>query len=169
QGITGIHRETLIIAPVPPKVLTLNLPPKLLPRVFRIELGQFSQQFFSLLVARHRDSDLHLDNLVPARAVFGSRRHALFAQPKLLSRLRPGRNLKHAPPIDGRHFNLRSQSRFDRGNRHRDVDVVAVAPEKRVLADADADVEIADPAPAQPGIALARDPNALPVAGSGLN
>src|SRR6266851_8593469 len=38
-----------------------------------------------------------------------------------------------------------------------------------MLADADDDIEIADPTPAQPGVALPRDPNALPIAGSGLD
>src|SRR5208337_3364694 len=61
------------------------------------------------------------------------------------------------------------QSRFHRRNRHRNVDVVAVARKQRVLADADDHIEIADATSAQPGIAFTRDPNALPVAGSGLD
>src|ERR1019366_5907832 len=148
--------------------LTLDQPPQLRPRVFRIQLSQLPQQLFRLLVAGHGDRDLHLDDLIPAHAVLGSRRHALFAQPQLLPRLRPGRNLQHAAPIDGGHLDFRSQSRFYRRHWHGDVDVVAFALKQRVLADADDDVEVADPASPQAGIAFARDANALPVAGSAL-
>src|SRR6266852_2268010 len=38
-----------------------------------------------------------------------------------------------------------------------------------MLADPNDDIEIAGPTPAQPGVALPRDPNALPIAGSGLD
>src|SRR5208283_1776582 len=143
--------------------------PEFFPRILWIQLGQLPQQFFGLFVARHGDGDLHLDDLIPADAVFGSRRHAFFAQPKLLAGLRPRMNLQHASAVNGGHFDLRSQRRFHRRHRHRDVDVVTLAVEERMFADADDDVEIADSAPAQPGIAFARDANALPVAGSGLD
>jgi hypothetical protein len=54
--------------------------------------------------------DLHFDNLVAADAVFGRRRHALFAQPQFLAGLRPRRNLEHAAAVNGRHFDLRSRA-----------------------------------------------------------
>src|ERR1019366_1297650 len=149
--------------------LTLDQPPQLRPRVFRIQLSQLPQQLFRLLVAGHGHGDLYFYDLIPTHSILGSRRHALLAQPQLLPRLRPGRNLQHASAIDGGHLDFRSQSRFYRRHWHGDVDVVAFALKQGVLADADDDVEVADPASPQAGIAFARDANALPVAGSALN
>src|SRR5208337_1181434 len=146
-----------------------DLSPKFFPRILGIQLSQLAQQFFGFFIAGHGDGDLDLDDFVPAHAVLGSRGHAFLTEPKLLAGLRPGRNLQHASAIDGGHLNLRSQRRLYRRYRHRDVDVVALTPEERMFANADDDVEVADPASAQPGIAFARDANALPIAGSGLD
>src|SRR5260370_26321914 len=151
------------------KILNLDLAPEFFPRILWVQLSQLPQQFLSLLVARHRHRNLHFDNLVAPQSILGSRRHALLPQPKLLARLRPRRNLQHAPPINRGHFNLCSQRRFRHRHRYCDVDVVALAPEQWVLIYADDHVEIADRAAPQPGIAFSRNPNALPVPGSGLD
>src|SRR5260370_39756365 len=151
------------------KILNLDLAPEFFPRILWVQLSQLPQQFLSLLVARHRHRNLHFDNLVAPQSILGSRRHALLPQPKLLARLRPRSNLQHAPPINRGHFNLCSQRRFRHRHRYCDVDVVALAPEQWVLIYADDHVEIADRTAPQPGIAFSRNPNALPVAGSGLD
>src|SRR5712671_851356 len=48
----------------------LDFFPEFFPRIFRVQLSQFAKQFFSPLVARHRDGYRDLDDLVAAFAVF---------------------------------------------------------------------------------------------------
>jgi hypothetical protein len=151
------------------KDVDLDLAPELRPRILRIKLSQLPQQFFSLLVPRHRHGDLDLDNLIPARAFLGGRRNTLLAQPQLLPRLRSRSNLQHASPIDGRHFDLRTKSRLDRRHRHRNIDVIALAPKQRMLANPDNHVKVSCAAAPQSGVALAGDANALPIACSRLD
>src|ERR1035438_8632406 len=42
--------------------------PQLFPRIFRIQLGQLTQDLLRLLVAQRRNHHLHLDDLVAAHA-----------------------------------------------------------------------------------------------------
>jgi hypothetical protein len=72
QQRVGDCYQTPFAAAPPHQVLAVksDLPPQLRPRVFGVELGQFSQQLFRLLVVRHGDGDLHLDDLVSAHTVF---------------------------------------------------------------------------------------------------
>src|SRR3984957_9254125 len=70
-----------------------DLFPKFLARVFRVQLRQFAQQFFGAFVPRHRYGDGDLNDLIPARAFFCCRRHALLPKPQFLAGLRSRRNL----------------------------------------------------------------------------
>src|ERR1700733_4240229 len=146
-----------------------DLAPQLFSRIFRIQLSQLPQQFLGLLVPRHRHGNLHLDNLISARAVLRGRRHAFLAQPQLLPRLRPRRNLQYAAPINRRHFDLRSQSRLHRRNRHDDVNIVALPPKQRMLINPDNHIKVAARPAAYPRIALASNPYALSIARPRLN
>src|SRR4029077_6565787 len=47
----------------------LDLIPEFFPRILRIELGEFPQQFFRLFIARHRHRNLHFDNLVAPHSI----------------------------------------------------------------------------------------------------
>src|SRR5579863_8884379 len=94
------------------KILPLDVLPKFRPWIFGIQLCQLSQDFFRTLVASHGDSGLDFDDLISACALFGGRRDALFAQPKLLPRLGSRRNLEHGAAIDGRNLSLGAKRRF---------------------------------------------------------
>lgn len=51
--------------------LRLDLRPYRRPRIFRIQLGQFAQQFFRALVARHGNGHRNLDDFITAGAFPG--------------------------------------------------------------------------------------------------
>src|SRR5579863_9391896 len=147
----------------------LHLAPQLRAWVFRIQLGQFAQQFLGALVARHGDSHGNLDDFIPARAFFCGRRHAFFPQPQLLAGLRPLRDFQQRPAVDGGHLNLRAQGRFGGTDWHRQIDVVAIAPKNGMLLGADDGIQVARRSAARPGVAFARQANALSVAGTGFD
>jgi len=50
----------------------LHLVPQLRARVFRIQFGEFAEDFFGALVAGHGDGDLDFHDLVAADAFFRS-------------------------------------------------------------------------------------------------
>src|SRR6267378_4410295 len=147
----------------------LNLLPKLFPGIFRIELRQFPQQFFRFFVVRHRHGNFHFDNLVPALSILSRRRYTFLAQPQLLPRLRSRRNLQRAAAIDGRHFDLRSERRLHRRDRHGNVNVVALASENWVWVSPDDHVEVARRSAAQAGISFSGYANPLPIARARLD
>src|ERR1700688_1462397 len=146
------------------KAVDSDLPPQLFPRILRIQLSQLPQQFFRLLIPRHRHSNLHLDNLVAAHSILSCRRHALLPQPQLLPRLRSWRDLQHAAPINRRHFELRSQCCLECRHRHNNVDVISLTSKQWMLPNADNHIKIADSTAAQPRVPFTRNPNALPIA-----
>src|SRR6516162_3342632 len=63
----------------------LHLTPQLRSWVFRIQLRQLSQQFFSALVPRHGNRHRDLNNLVSPDSLSGGGRHSLLPQTQLLS------------------------------------------------------------------------------------
>src|SRR5581483_7799157 len=147
----------------------LHLLPQFGPWIVRVQLCQLAQQLFCLLVARGGDDDLNFHDLVAAYAITRRRGYALFAQAQLLSGLRAGRNLEQRAAVDGRHFNLRAEAGFRSAHRHGDANVVALAAENGMLAGAHNDVEVAGRAAVTSCIALAGEPDALPVARARLD
>ena len=73
-----------------------------------------------------RQHQPHLDDQVAAAAV-ARRRHAALAQPEPLSRLRARRHPQPGRAVERRHLDLRAERRLVDRDRHRQVQVVAVA------------------------------------------
>src|SRR5438270_8517086 len=134
------------------------------PWIFRIQLCQLSQEFFRLLVSRHRHRYLHFHNFVTSNAFFGCRGHTFFAQTKFLSRLCSRRNLQQGATINCRHFDLRAQSGFCCGDRNYNMNVLAFAAKHWVAFRPNNYVEIAWLAAAGAGVAFASKTNALAIA-----
>src|SRR6266481_125600 len=114
-------------------------------------------------MTRFRNNDLHLHNLVAAMAFFRCRGHSFFPQAKFLSALCSGRDFELRASVDGWDFNPRAQCGLHGGNGDSHINVIALAPKHRMLADAHNQVEIALGAAIQPGISLARNADALAV------
>src|SRR5579863_4889183 len=138
-------------------------------RIFRIQLGKLAQQFFRLLIPRHRHGYFDFNNLIAADAIFCGRGHAFFSQSKFLPGLRSRRNPEHSTAIDRRDFDLRSQRRFSRGDRHSELDVIPLAVKHRVVAGADDDVQIAAWTAAKSRVTFPAQPDALAIASPGLD
>ena len=132
--------------------------------IFGIQLRQLAQNFLGTLVARHGDCSLDFDDLISAFPFFGGRWNALLAQSKLLSGLGSGRNFQHGTAIDGRNLNFGAERSFGDGNGDSKMNVVAFAPENRVVSSADNHVEIPGRAAMRSGVAFAGNANALAVA-----
>src|SRR5262249_11925043 len=113
--------------------------------------------------------DLDLHDLVAAMTLLGRRRNALFAQTEFLSALGAGRDFEMRAAVDGRHFDLGAERGLHRGDRHRDIDVVAFPAKHRMLTDADDDVEVAMRTAARSCVALAGQTDALSVARARLD
>src|SRR5712691_148359 len=136
-------------------LVILDLRPDIGARILRVQLGILAQQFLGALVVDHRGLDRHLHDLVASLA--GARiRHALFTETELLPVARALGNLQQRAAVDGRHLDLGSQARFIDAHRHGDLDVVAVAAEKRMRIHAHCNVEIARRSAMGAGVTLAR-------------
>src|SRR5271157_1238533 len=142
----------------------LQLVKQRLPRVLVVQLGQLAHDLAAALVVevRHRHFDSH--NLVAA--LLGPLRvlHAALPHAQLLPALRAGRNLQLRAPVNGGHVHLGSQRSLGDCHRNGQMDVVAHASENGVRAGADDEVEIAGSAAVRPGVTLALQTDALPVA-----
>src|ERR1700680_3449722 len=147
----------------------LDFRPQLGAWIFRIQFCQFAEQFFRPLVARHGHGHGDLDDLIPARALLRCRRNALFPQAQLLPGLRSRRNLQQRPAVNRGHLNLCPQCRLSRAYRDSQIDVIPVAPEDRMLFSSDDRIKIARWAAVDPGVALARNANPLPIARASLD
>src|SRR6266542_2642169 len=158
-------------APLPLRLVieVSNLGPQLRARVLRMQLFQLVPQLLGLHVCNLRDDDADLDNLVSDHFGAGRRRHALLPHAQLLPALGAGRNAEHGAAVDGRHLHLGAQGGLPWQDGQRDADVIGLAVEHRVLGDAYDHVEIAGRRATRPGIALARQSDALSVARSGLD
>src|SRR5215207_4807504 len=139
-------------------------------RVAVHDLGEAVERLLLLgrEVLRHVDHEAVVD--VPAAAA-PERLWALAAQP--LDRPVPGA-AGHAQLLDAverRHLDVRAADRLGDGDRHLDLEVVALAPEDRRLLDAGDHVEVAGRTAAQAGLALAGqpDPRALLDAGGDVD
>src|ERR1700684_184628 len=146
----------------------LDFLPKFFPRIFRVQLGQFPQQFLGALVSRHGHGYRDFDDLIAPDSLLGGRGNALLAKAQLLSRLRPRRNLQQRPPIDGWNLDLGAQRGLRGADRDGKVDVVPIAPEDGMITGADDHVQVAGRAGVRPAVALAGGPDALPVARTSL-
>src|SRR5271165_5630738 len=147
----------------------LHLLPQCFSGILGIQLGQLAQNFLRPLVTGIGGRYLDLDNLVAAHAFLDRRGNTLLAQAQLLSTLRARRDLQKRAAIDGGNFDLAAQSGFRKSHRHREVDIVAIAFEKRMLADSHHDVKIAGRGSHGSGVAAARQTNALPITRASLD
>src|SRR5882724_12035989 len=89
--------------------------------------------------------------------------HPLAAQPQLASALAAGRHLQLHRPVGGRRLHRRAEHRLADRDRQVEVEVLAAALQMRVRPDAGDDVEVAGRRTADPGAALARQPDARAV------
>src|SRR5436305_4789756 len=145
-------------------VLIASFPPKLRSRIFRVQLREFAHQFLRALIAQMRDVNLHLDDLISTNAILRRRRHSLFTHAQFLPALRARWNLQLGATVDGRHFNLRAKGGFTDGHRNRDMNVVSLPVEHRMLLNPYDDEQIARRAATSAGVAFARDAYALAIA-----
>src|SRR5882762_7953071 len=109
--------------------IALHLAPYFLAWIFRVHLGEFTQQFLGALIMHLGGLDHYFHNLVTA-LVFARVRDSFFAQAEFLAVLRALRDLEQRPAIDGGHFDLGSESGFGNCHRNLNVDVVALALEE---------------------------------------
>src|ERR1700737_5294412 len=77
------------------------------PRVLGMQLRQLAQDFLGALVLNFGSHQGYFHDLVAVRA-FAGVQNALFPQAKLLSVLRPWRDLEERAPVNGRDFDLGS-------------------------------------------------------------
>ena len=174
-GYTEMHRGTLCftlcssMSPVVKILDLLDLTPKFLSRIFWIELAQFAQQFFRLLVSRHRDRNPDFDDLISAHSVLSRRGHAFSRSRSFWPDCVPGGIFNMLRP------SIVGTSIFDPSAASTTVTgtVMWMSSPSRWKSgcspDAYDDVKIADPASAQSGIAFTRDAYSLPVARPGLD
>src|SRR5258708_34242296 len=146
-----------------------NLVPQLLPWIFWSQLLQLLPQFadFQVPGLGHRDFDFH--DLVAAHSFTGCRGHALVPQAQFLAALGSGRHSKLGASVHAGDVDFRAQPGFHGRDRHGHVDVVGVTLENRMLPGADDDKQVAGGRALRPGIAFARQTDALSVARSRLD
>src|SRR5947209_6257039 len=101
----------------------------------------------------------------PARAA--QPRQALAAQALDRAVLGAGRHAQALASAQGGHLDLGAAQRLGDGERHLDLDVVALALEGRRLGDVGDHVEVPGRSPARAGLALARQPHAAALAHPG--
>src|SRR5262249_22855584 len=110
-------------------------------------------------------NDLQRDVFIAGALV--AARHALAPQPEHASGIRPlGYRHAHRPARGGA-VELRAKHRLRQADRQFDVDVVALARENLVRGDLDLDQGVAGRTAAEPGSALAAQPQHLLVPGAG--
>src|SRR4029079_2114042 len=107
-------------------------------------------------IARDVDHEAVVDVAAPDA---GQRRRALAAQSLHGPVLGPTRHAQLLRAVQRRHLDVGAAQRLGDRDRHLDLEVVALAPEHRRLADVRDDVEVAGRAAAQPGLALAGEPD----------
>ena len=96
------------------------------------------------------------------------RRHAGAADDQRLVRLRPSRDLElDRAAVDGLDLDGRAERRLRRGDVDRGHEIVAVAHEPRILANANQHVQVAGRSAAVAGVAAAGDPDPLAVGDAG--
>src|SRR5215469_2357173 len=168
SGMLGAHRRPQERAAAVSAARSRGsyLAPQFLPGIARVELLHLLPQFADLEIASFRHLDFDFDDLVAPSSFFRRRRNALLAKAQLLTALRAWRNPQLRPAVDGWDLDLGAQRGFPRGHRDSHVDIVAVAMKHRMVSGANDDIEIARRTAVRPGIALAREANALAVAGS---
>src|SRR5690349_2273058 len=127
--------------------------------VRRIQLRILSQQFLSLFRNHFRQRHLHFHKLVALRTRIAQRWRAAIAQTKLLSRLRARRNAQLRLPLNCRHFDLRAQRCFRHRDRHRHINVIALAREVFMFANVRDDVQISRRRTQTSALALAGNAN----------
>src|SRR5688500_16320963 len=93
--------------------------------VLAIDLAELAQQLLRSLVEQLRQHEPHLDDEVAAAAVAGGHRAAL-AEAEALAGLRPGRHAQPRRPVGGWNVDPRAERGFMKGDRDRDVEVVAL-------------------------------------------
>src|SRR4029078_10287171 len=120
-----------------------SLQPHLHSRVRRVQLRILTQQILRLFRNHFRQSHLHFNKLVTLRTRISQRRRTFIAQSKLLPRLCSRWNAQLRFAINSRHFNLRTERCFRNGDRHRHINVVALAREIFVLTNIRDDVQVA--------------------------
>src|SRR6185503_18527009 len=108
-------------------------------------------------LARDVDHEAVVD--VAARLAAGHRRRALAAQPLDGAVTGAAGHAQLLRAVQRRHLDVGAAQRLGDRDRHLDLEVVALAPEHRRLADVRDDVEVAGRAAAQPGLALAGEPD----------
>src|SRR6185437_4388712 len=95
--------------------------------------------------------------------------HTTLAHAQLLAALRAWRNLELRAAVDGRNFNLCAERGLRHRNRDRQMNVVAHALKYRIRASAHNQEQVAWRAAVCASIALALQPDALPVARARLD
>ena len=81
----------------------------------------------------------------------------------------PGESTTASGAVECRHLDVAAERERGEGHRHLAVEIVAVAPEERVVLHVDDDVEVAGRAAAGPGLAFAGQPHALSRGDAGRN
>src|SRR5262245_6758445 len=124
---------------------------------------ELAQQILLAFGQVDRSLDLQLDIEIAAR-LRAQHAHALAAQTELLAGLRAGghRDLD-ASAVDARHLDRAAERRRRDRQRHRAIEMVALALEERVRRDRQEDVEIARRPAAHADFALAGEADAIAV------
>src|SRR5690606_12770379 len=108
------------------------------------------------------DRRLHRHPAVPVAGVAAAHRaHALAAQAEHLAGLGLGGDADLRLAVEGRHVDRIAQGRLRNADRHLAVQVIAVAPEDRVLAHPHFHVQVARRRARRPGLALALQADAV--------
>src|ERR1017187_2550089 len=129
-------------------------------RVFGIQAGHFAEELARAFVARIGSHEGHFHDLIAALA--GARvEHAFFAEAELLAVHGSLRNLQQGASVNGGNFDLGAERRFRNRHGNLNLDVIALAVEKRMFRHPGGDVEIARGCAHGAGVALARHAQAI--------
>src|SRR5687767_596781 len=128
--------------------------------LFRQRDGELLQQFLLFLAEPLRRDRLDGDQQI-AVAAAGYVGHALAAQFEGGAGLRAFGNLDRLVAVEARHLDLAAERQRGECQRHRAMQIVAVALKELVLTDEDHDVEIPRRAAERPGFTFAGEPQPL--------